>query len=239
MFSEILELFKKPVTTMTKKAEERNVKKEAITAAIIAVVIALVTLLTSYIGINQKVKKQYYSSFEKYSEEQSYTRLTKEEYKEDKKEYKDKLMKNAGLGSTFFKTLATTVVAICLIAGILYVISRTVKSPKDYIEVLAMTNGAFTIYLLGFLLKTIFSYIYMPIGMIIFVATLIYAIISLCNTFRDSLTIEDSDKLSMYSTIIITVVLAILAFIVYKSTLGALSSGLDALDTLSSFSDLY
>lgn len=233
MLGEVLELLKKPVTTMSRKAEERNVKKEAIIAAIIAVVIALVSLLTSYIGINQKVKKRYLS-FEEYNEE-SYYELTKEEYKEEKKEYKDDLLEDAELGSAFFRTLAITAVAICLVAGILFVISRTVKSPKDYIEMLSITNGAFTIYLLGYLLNTIFSYIYAPIGLIISVATLIYAIISLSNAFRDCLTIEDSDKLSMYSTIIITVVLAILAFIVYNSTLGALSS----LDSLSSFSDLY
>ena len=233
MLGEVLELLKKPVTTMSRKAEERNVKKEAIIAAIIAVVIALVSLLTSYIGINQKVKKRYLS-FEEYNEE-SYYELTKEEYKEEKKEYKDDLLEDAELGSAFFRTLAITAVAICLVAGILFVISRTVKSPKNYIEMLSITNGAFTIYLLGYLLNTIFSYIYAPIGLIISVATLIYAIISLSNAFRDCLTIEDSDKLSMYSTIIITVVLAILAFIVYNSTLGALSS----LDSLSSFSDLY
>lgn len=238
MLGEILELFKKPVTTMSVKSQERNVKKEAITAAIIAVVIALVSLLTSYIGINQKVKKRYLS-FEEYNEEYSYKELTKEEYKEEKKEYKDSLLENVKLGNTFFKTLAITAVGICLVAGILFIISRTVKSPKDYIEMLSMTNGAFTIYLSGYLLNTIFSYIYAPIGLIISVGTLIYAIISLSNAFRDSLEIENSDKLSMYATIVITVVLAILAYIVYNSTLGALSSGLDALDSLSSFSDLY
>ena len=235
MFNEVLDLLKKPVTTICRKAEEKNVKKEAITAAIIAVVIALVTLLTSYIGINQRVKKRY-MSFKEYSEEYSYMDITKEEYKEEKKEYKSELLERAELGGTFFKTLGTTAVAICLIAGVLYIISRTVKSPKDYIEMLSMTNGAYTIYLLGFLLNTIFSYIYAPIGIIIFVASLLYAIISLCNAFKDSLTIEDSDKLSMYSTIVITVIFAVLFLIVYNSTVGAISSGLDA---LSSLGDLY
>ena len=51
MFSEILELFKTPVTAMKKRAEERSVKKEVITVAIIAVVLAIVTVITSYISV--------------------------------------------------------------------------------------------------------------------------------------------------------------------------------------------
>ena len=49
MLGELLGLFKYPVTTFTKRAEERNIKKEAIIAAIITVVVAVVSLLTSYI----------------------------------------------------------------------------------------------------------------------------------------------------------------------------------------------
>ena len=237
MVGEILELLKKPVTAMGTRAGERNIKKEAITAGIIAVVIAIVSLLTSYIGINKLVKKRYLT-YEKYNKKYSYYEITKEEYKEEKKEYKDNLLENAKLGNTFFRTLATTVVATGLIAGILFVISRTVKSPKDYIEMLAMTNGAFIIYLLGYLLSTIFSYIYAPIGLIISSGATVYAIISLSNAFRDSLTTEDSDKLSIYSTIIITVVLAILIFVLYNSTLALLFSGLDSLGDISSIIDL-
>lgn len=224
MLGEVLELLKKPVTTMSRNAQERNVKKEAITAAIIAVVIALVTIITSYIGVNKQVKKRYLT-YKKYVEEYSYLDITKEEYKEDKKEYKKDLLEDEEFVSTFFKTLVITAVAIGLVAGILFVISRTVKSPKDYIEMLAMANGAFTIYLLGYLLNTIFSYIYMPIGLIIFVASLIYAIISLSNAFRDSLEIEDSDKLSMYASIVITIVFAILLFIAYQYLESLLSFG--------------
>lgn len=215
MINELLDLFKKPVTSITKRAEEKNIKKEAITAAIIAVVVALVTLLTSYIGISKTIKKRY-PSLEEYNEDHYYSQLTKEEFKEAKKEYKSGLMENAKLGGAFFETLATVAVAICVIAGMLYIISRMVKSPKDYTDMIAMTNGAFIMYLVGFLLNTIFSYIYIPIGIILLVASVVYAIISLCNAFKESIEVEDIDKLSIYSSIVITIVFAILVFAAYQ-----------------------
>lgn len=85
---------------------------------------------------------------------------------------------------TFFRTAGISAVSIALVAGILYVIARMVKSPKDYIELLAMTNGAYIIYAIGVILKTIFSYIYLPLSIIISVGFVLYAIISLCNTFN-------------------------------------------------------
>ena len=229
MFSEILELFKIPVTTMQKRAEERNVKKEVITGAIIAVILAIVTVITSYISVIKSVNKVY-PSLEKYNKKYSYKEVTKEEFKEMKKEAKEEAFEDVKLVKTFFKTLAISVASIALIGGILFVISRMVKSPKDYIELIAMTNGAYIIYLIGFLLNAIFSYIYDPIGIILLGGTFIYALISLCNAFRDSIEIENSDKLSMFSAIVLTVVFAILVIIVMNyinsllSPLGDLSS---------------
>lgn len=232
MFSEVLELFKTPVTAMKKRAEERNVKKEVITGVIIAVVLAIVTLITSYIAVMKSINKVY-SSVEKYNKKYSYTEVTKEEFKELKKEAKEKAFEDVPLVKNFFKTLAISVVSIALVGGILFVISRMVKSPKDYIELIAMTNGAYIIYLLGFLLNTIFSYIYAPIGIILLVGMFVYALISLCNAFRDSIEVDNSDKLSMYSAIVLTVVFAILVIIV-MSYINNLTSSFGSLFSLSS-----
>lgn len=216
MFNEILELFKTPVTALSKRAQERNVKKEVITGAIIAVIIAVVTLITTYIGIMKPINKTY-SSLEEYNDKYSYYKdLTKEEFKEKKKEAKEEALENAELAGSFFRTLAISAGSILLVAGILFIIARMVKSPKDYIELVAMTNGAYIMYVVGFLLNTIFSYIYIPVGIIILVGMFIYALISLCNTFRDSLEIENSDKLSMYSTIVLTIIFTVLVIIVTK-----------------------
>lgn len=226
MMEELLGLFKYPVTAFGKRAEERNIKKEAIIAAIIAVVIAVVTVLTSYIGITKTVNKQY-KSVDDYNEKYSWREeITKSKFKEMKKEAKADLLEDAGLAGKFFKTLAITAVAIALVAAILFVIARMVKSPKDYIEMLSMSNSAFIIYLVGFLLNAIFSYIYAPVGVILFATALIFAVISLSTTFRESIEVEDTNKLVIYSSIVLAVVFAILVIIVinYVKSLFALSS---------------
>lgn len=234
MVGELLGLFKYPVKTFTKRAEERNIKKEAIIAAVIAVVIAIVTVLTSYIGISKTVNKKYKSlddyNDSLYSWEEE---ITKSEFKELKKDYKSDLLEDTGLVGSFFKTLAITVVAIAVVAAILFVISRMIKSPKDYIEMLAMSNSAFIIYLLGFLLNAIFAYIYAPIGAVLLVAALIFAVIALANAFRESIEVEDTNKLVIYSSIVLAVVFAILV-IIAVSYINSVTSSLSALSSLSS-----
>lgn len=227
MLGELIGLFKYPVTTFEKRAEERNIKKEAIIAAIIAVVIAVVTVLTSYISISKAVNKKYKSlddyNDSLYSWEEE---ITKTEFKEMKKEYKSDLLEDAGLVGSFFKTLAITAVAIFLVAGILFVIARMVKSPKDYMEMFAMSNSAFIIYLFGFLLNAIFMYIYSPIGIILQMAALVFAIVALSTAFRESIQVEDTNKLVIYSSIVLIVVFTILIIIGinYVKSLVGLSS---------------
>lgn len=234
MIGELLGLFKYPVTAFSKRAEERNIKKEAIIAAVIAVVIAIVTVLTSYIGISKTVNQKYKSlndyNDSLYSWEEE---LTKSEFKEKKKEARSDLLEDANLVGSFFKTLAITVVAIALVAAILFIIARMVRSPKDYIEMLAMSNSAFMIYLLGFLLNAIFAYIYAPIGVVLLGATLIFAVIALANAFRESIEVEDTNKLVIYSSIVLAVVFAILVIIV-ASYINSVTSSLSALSSLSS-----
>lgn len=216
MFNEYLELFKLPVTSLKKRAQEKNVKKEAITGAIIAVILAIVTLITTYNGAMKPVKKKY-SSLKEYNDKYSYFgSITEEDFKEKKKEAKKDALENINFAKTFFSTFAISAVSILLVAGILFIIARMVKIPKDYIELIAMTNGASIMYVLGFLINVIFSYIYAPVGMILFVGISMYALISLCNAFRDLLEVKDSDKLSMYSSIVLTIVFTILVIIVAK-----------------------
>ena len=224
----IVDLFKTPVTTFVKRAEERNIKKEGIIAGIIAVVLALVTILTAYMGAMKIINKTY-KSLDKYNDS-AWEEVTKSEFKELKKEAKEEALEDLELGKTFFRQIITTVIAIALIAGILFVIARMVKSPKDYIEMLSMTNSAYIIYLIGFLLNTLFSYIYAPIGSIAFAGAAIFAIIALANSFREVIEVEDPNKLVICSSIVLTIVVAVLV-IIAMSYLNSLisSSGLSLL----------
>lgn len=212
MLGELIGLFKYPVTTLTKKAEERNIKKELIIALVIVLIIAILSTLTSYISISKTVNKMY-PSLDEYNDDHPYSELTRSEFKEEKKDYKDDLLDRVGLVGGFFKTLAISAVSIALVAGMLFVIARMVKSPKDYLELFAMTNGAFMIYILGYILNVIFMYIYSPIGIILQMAALVFAIIALANAFRESLQVEDPDKYAIYSSIVLIVVFTILIII--------------------------
>lgn len=212
MLGEFIGLFKYPVTTLTKKAEERNIKKELIIALVIVLIIAILSTFTSYISISKTVNKMY-PSLDEYNDDHPYSELTRSEFKEEKKDYKDDLLDRVGLVGGFFKTLAISAVSIALVAGMLFVIARMVKSPKDYLELFAMTNGAFMIYILGYILNVIFMYIYSPIGIILQIAALIFAIIALANAFRESLQVEDPDKYAIYSSIVLIVVFTILIII--------------------------
>ena len=235
MLGELLGLFKIPVTTFTKRAEERNIKKEAIIAGIIAVVIALVTVLTTYMGVMKVINKTFKSlddyNDNLYSWEEE---ITKSEFKELKKEAKEEAFENINLVGTFFKKLATTLVAIAIVGGILFVIARMVKCPKDYIEMLSMSNSAFMIYLIGFLLNVVFSYIYAPIGVILFATALIFAVIALASAFRGNIEVVDENKLVIFSGIVFAVIITVLVFI-YKdyivgiSALSSLSTSLNSL----------
>ena len=225
MLEELLGLFTYPVTTFQKKAQEKNIKKEAIIALVVTIVIALSTILSMYLTATRAVNKVY-KSYKSYSEKYSYSQITKEEYKEQKKAAKKSALEYIEFTKTFFRTAGIVLVSIALIAGMLYVISRLVKSPKDYLELLSYSNSAFMIYTIGFILNIVLSFIYTPLGIIVQAGTLILALIALANAFKDSLQLEDSNKLVIYSTIVITVVFAVLVLIVskYISNLFSLSS---------------
>ena len=103
----------------------------------------------------------------------------------------------------------------------LYVISRLVKSPLDFISVLSISNSSFMIYVVGMLINLIFSFIYAPIGILIQAIAFVYAIITLANTFKDSMEISDINKLVQYSTIVIGV-LIIALYLIAKSYISSL-----------------
>jgi len=238
MLGELLELFKSPVTAFSKRAEERNIKKEIITTGVIAIIIALVTVLTTYFGIMKGVNKKY-KSLDDYNESLYpwEEEVTKEEFKELKKEAKEEAFEDVKLVGIFFKKLATPLVAVVVIAGILFVIARMVKYPKDYIEMLAMSNCAFTIYLIGFLLNAIFSYIYVPVGIILFASALIFTVMALASAFRSNIEVEDENKLVIFSGIVLAVVVAVLVlvfkdYITGLSALNSLSTSLNSLKSL-------
>lgn len=215
LIGDFIGLITSPVTSFKKRAQEKNIKFEAIIAVAVAVVIALVTIINLYISAVKGVNAVY-KSYKKYSEKYSYLDLTKEEYKEQKKEAKKQALELIDFKDVFFKTAVAILVVTAFVAGMLYVISRLVKSPKDYIELISFMNSAFLVYTAGAILSIILSLIYTPLGIIVTFATSIFAIFSLANSFKESLQLEDTNKLVICSTVVFTIVFAILVIIANK-----------------------
>lgn len=225
MLSEFLVLLKSPVTAIKGAADEKNIKKEAIIVAVVAVIIALVSILNTYFG-EMKIINKTFKSLDDYNESLYpwQEEVTKSEFKKMKKEAKKEAFEDAELGKAFFKTFAYTAITILVISGMLYIIARVMKDPKDFMEMLAMSNRAAIIYALGLILNFILTRIYAPIGVIVLLVSIVYAIISLANAFKESISLADPDKYVIASTAVIGVVIAILVFIVnnYLSSLFSL-----------------
>ena len=214
MVEEVLGLFISPVTTAKKRAEEKNIKKEAIIALILAVIIGLVTIITTYVSVVKAVNATY-KSLKTYNK-QHYKEISADEFKELKKEAKKEAIDNIEFTKTFFKTAGISLIAMAVISGVIFLIALLIKSPIDFSMALSMTNSSYIINMVGVIISLIFIlFIYAPIGIILQTAVSIYAFITFVNTFRDSITISDPNKYVQISTAVISIVCVIAYFIIY------------------------
>ena len=159
---EIFGLFIYPITAFQKRAEERNFKKEGRIALVLALVMGLMSILNSYLSVTRKINNLY-PAYEKYHTSYSFSKMTEEEYKEEKNEAKKEELGKVEFIKNFFKTIGVILLAICLLTVIMFIISKLVKDSKDFIELLSMSNSALLIYFVGSIVSLIFSFIYTPI----------------------------------------------------------------------------
>lgn len=220
MFRNILEQFKNPVTTIIEKSEEENTKKGIIKLAIISAIMSLLNILSSIVSIISKYSKDSYW-YSSYSSSQLW-------------EKRWEAIKEAELLSGFFKTWVIIAIAIAVAALILFIIAKIVKSPKEYSNNLSMVNNVLIIYNVGAIFNLIFSLIYAPLGWLILYATILYASLTLVNSYRDSLNIESTDTLVLATTGVLTVLIVILV-IILSSISGVSLSKLTSITKLLKF----
>lgn len=199
MFKNVLEQLKSPVTTLIEKSENEDMKKCIIKLAIISVVIPLINVISSIVTIFSEYSKDsfwysYYSSSEIW-------------------EMRWEEIQDAELLGGFFKTWAILAIVIAVGALILFIIAKLVKSPKEYTTTLSMVNNALIIYIVGSVLKLIFTLIYAPLGWIVLFASIVYMSFTLIYAYRDSLNIYSSDKLVLVTTGIFVVLIVILVIL--------------------------
>lgn len=194
MFGKIIEQIKFPVTSTINRSKEETIKKGLIKLLILSAIFAIINVINTLSSI-----------FSKYSSKGWYSYLDKDVLKERRWE----AIKDAGLIGAFFKTVLIIAVAIGVVAFLLWVISKIVKSKKEYSETLSMTNSFMTIIAAGSILNLIISLIFAPLGLILMFMVSIYAGYTLIYAYRDSLEIESADKLVIVTTGVFTVILVI------------------------------
>lgn len=212
MFANLLEKLKNPVTTVIEKSQEEDLKKSGIKLAIISVVMALISTISSVISIFAKYsKKSYWYSYYSSSE------LSKLRWD---------AIKDAELFTGFLKTAVISAIVIAVIALILFIIAKIIKSPKEYKSNLSMVNNTAIVYATGSVLKLILSLIYAPLGLIVWYACTVYASFTLINAYRDSLEVETTDTLVLAVTGVFSVIVVILAIVlssILKVSLGSIT----------------
>ena len=229
MFASLLEKIKNPVTTVIEKSQEEDLKKSGIKLAIISVVMALISTISSVISICTKYSKKgwysYYSSSEL-------------------SEMRWDAIKSAELFTGFLKTAVISAILIALIALVLFIIAKIVKSPKEYACNLSMINNTAIIYAVGSVLKLILSLIYAPLGLLIWYAVTIYAsftliftigtfVSAIINAYRDTLEVENTNMLVLATTGILSAIMVILAILltsILKVSFSDISSLLSLLN---------
>ena len=219
MIANLLEKIKSPVTTMIEKSQEEDLKKSGIKLAIVSVVMALISTISSIISIFSKYsKKSYWYSY--YSSSELWDKRWD-------------AIKNAGLFTGFLKTAVISAIVIAVIALVLFIIAKIVKSPKEYSNNLSMANNTAIIYVVGSILKLIISLIYAPLGLLIWYAVTIYASFTLINAYRDTLEVENTNMLVLATTGILSAIMVILVILltsILKVSFSDISSLLSLLN---------
>ena len=226
MFANLLEKIKSPVTTMIEKSQEEDLKKSGIKLAIVSVVMALISTISSIISIFSKYSKKSYWYSLKWTQYSGH-------WKKNLWDKRWDAIKNAGLFTGFLKTAVISAIVIAIIALVLFIIAKIVKSPKEYSNNLSMANNTAIIYVVGSILKLIISLIYAPLGLLIWYAVTIYASFTLINAYRDTLEVENTNMLVLATTGILSAIMVILAILltsILKVSFSDISSLLSLLN---------
>lgn len=220
MLQNILEIMKHPVTILKEKSEQEDLKKGGIKLAILSGIMSLLNVITSIVSIISKYSKDsyWYSSY-------SSSELWDKRWD---------AIKDAELFGAFFKNWVVFAIVIAVLAAILFIIAKLVKSPKEYPNVLSMVTNSFIVYVAGSILNVILSFIYAPLGWLVLFAASVYAFFSLINAFRDSLKIENTDTLVLVTTGVLVVVLVV-AVVLFSVTTGVSLKDINNITSLLNF----
>ena len=213
----ILEELKNPVTTIVEKSKTEDLKKGCIKGAILALIMSVVNIISTIMSI-----------FSKYS---SKSTLYKNYSASELWEKRWNAIGDAELFTAFIRSFVIYAICIAIFALILFIIAKLVKKQKDYAATLSMINTTMSVYVIAIILNLILSAIYAPLGLLVLFATMVYASFSLMSAFSMSLELEDTNKLVLVSTAVLTVTVALIYIIIF-AIIGNTLSDINSLKTL-------
>lgn len=207
MVKDFLNVFTKPITKTLEYANKEDLKFSFI---LVAIITGILTVLNSIqIALNTVIYKSYSYSKGKYITELKFSNFKFEAF-----------IKN------FFTVAVMVIVAILLIATIMYIISRILKNENSFAKLLTIASISTMPIIISTLFSLLTSWIYAPISYFITIAAVLYMLFINIYSFRNTLTINDEDTLTILNVASITVTLIILYYIV----IGVLEDSLSMLD---------
>lgn len=195
IFNSIINLFKMPVTTTNKQAEEATLKNSFIKSGIISAVFFICTFITCF--FNEVISKSYDYKKGKYIQKFNF----------DSFDFEDVI-------TPAITTLIGVFIVLLVVAGVMYIISRILKNENSYAKLLTISANAFIPVSIASIISLLTSWLYSPIGMITIVAASVYMLFIMVFSFRNTLTIENEDKLVLLYVAITTIIFTVLYFII-------------------------
>lgn len=223
MFQNIIEIIKMPVTTMIEQSRRDDLKKGAIKGLLLSVLMSFISVITTFFAIIKSITKKS-SWYGEYSSAEVWEKRWKK-------------IEEAELFSAFFKQILIYAIVIAVIAFILYVIAKLVKRDKDYSETLSFVNNTFILFVMGMLIHSVVSFIYVPLAILLSFVVNVYAVLTLMYAFKESLDMVDIDKLVLAFTGVITatiVIVVVFFMIIFNVSFKNLSDLEDIMEMLSS-----
>ena len=195
MFEKVLDQLKNPVTAVIERSKTDDLKKGAIIAGILSGILALIGVLSKIIAIFTIFSKKLMGSSSKLGE------------------LRWEAMKEVELVGGFFKSWLIIILTIAAGAAILFAIAKLLKNQKDYAALLSMINSVLIVYTAGSIVSLIVSLIYSPIAWFVSFAVMIYVGYTLVFAFRESLEIENTNKLVLVTTAVLTATIVVLVIL--------------------------
>lgn len=185
-----LNIFMKPVSTTSREVETASLKFGFLHAAIISFVFAACNFISTV--ISQIFVKRYDYSVGK--------RVTKLAF--DNFDFLE-------LAGSLFGTLIIVFLFVLALAGIMFVISRILKNKVGFAKTLTIATFAMTPYMVAKLIALITAW-FSPIGIAVTAIATTYLVFITLFAFRNTLTVENEDKLTLCFVILVGGVVLIL-----------------------------